>query len=243
MPNHDLRPKVPHWRHIAAASLFAAAGALSATPPARAEAPVAVPAPLLDEPQTDAAPQTAVFAGGCFWGVQGVFQHVKGVTQAVSGYAGGDRTSADYETVSSGRTGHAESVAVTYDPRKVSYGQLLQVYFSVAHDPTELNRQGPDHGTQYRSQIFPQTPAQTKVAAAYIAQLDAAHVFPAPIVTRVEAAPGFYPAEGYHQNYLTLHPTAMYIAINDLPKVAALKRLFPTLYRDTPVLVGAQATE
>ena len=226
-----------------ATALVAAGGLLFLRASASADASATVVPPAAqDEPRTDTAPQTAVFAGGCFWGVQGVFQHVKGVTQAVSGYAGGERATADYETVSTGRTGHAESVAVTYDPRKISYGQLLQVYFSVAHDPTELNRQGPDSGTQYRSQIFPQNAEQTKIADAYIAQLGTAHVFSSPIVTRVAAAPGFFPAEAYHQNYLTLHPTSMYIAINDLPKVAALKHMFPDLYRDKPVLVGAAVT-
>jgi peptide-methionine (S)-S-oxide reductase len=195
----------------------------------------------------DAAPaeglQTAVLAGGCFWGVQAVFQHTKGVTRAVSGYAGGTQKDADYETVSSSRTGHAESVQVTFDPKQISYGQILQVYFSVAHNPTELNYQGPDHGPQYRSEIFPQTDEQAKVAKAYIAQLDADKAFPAPIVTKtgtMKAA--FYPAEGYHQDYATLHPSNPYIVYNDAPKVENLKRLFGTLYRDKPVLVADAAS-
>jgi peptide-methionine (S)-S-oxide reductase len=178
-----------------------------------------------------------VFAGGCFWGVQGVFQHVAGVTNAISGYSGGDRVTAHYQIVSGGDTGHAESVQVTFDPHQISYGKLLQIFFSVVQDPTELNRQGPDEGTQYRSAIFPQNDAQKRVSAAYIAQLNDAHVFNEPIVTAVEPFKGFFPAEGYHQNYLTLNPHNPYIAFNDLPKVAALRKLFPDLYRDQPALV------
>jgi len=198
-----------------------------------------VPAPAIDEQTGQAASEVAVLAGGCFWGVQGVFQHVDGVTNAVSGYAGGDKAAAEYETVSSGRTGHAESVQVTFDPRKVSYGRLLQIYFSVAHDPTELNRQGPDFGTQYRSAIFPTTPEQVRVAKAYIAQLNQAHAFDAAIVTRIEPDRAFYPAEAYHQDFLTRNPTYPYIVINDLPKIRALKRLFPDSYRADPVLVAS----
>jgi peptide-methionine (S)-S-oxide reductase len=206
-----------------------------------AEAAVVIAPPTLDEPisASTAHEETAVFAGGCFWGVQGVFQHVRGVTKAVSGYSGGTRETADYEIVSGGETGHAESVQVTFDPSKVTYGQLLQVYFSVIHDPTELNRQGPDSGTQYRSAVFPLNDTQRRVAQSYIAQLEKAHAFAAPIVTRMEPFKGFYPAETYHQNYLTLHPNSAYIAFNDMPKVANLKRLFPNLYRDKPVLVEA----
>ncbi|HYS67844.1 MAG TPA: peptide-methionine (S)-S-oxide reductase MsrA [Paraburkholderia sp.] len=205
------------------------------------EAAVVIAPPALDEPVSAATAheETAVFAGGCFWGVQGVFQHVRGVTRAVSGYAGGQRDTARYETVSGGETGHAESVQVTFDPAKVTYGQLLQVYFSVIHDPTELNRQGPDSGTQYRSALFPMNDMQRRVAQSYIAQLEKAHAFPAPIVTKTETLKGFYPAEFYHQNYLTLHPDSAYIALYDMPKVANLKRLFPNLYRDKPVLVEA----
>jgi peptide-methionine (S)-S-oxide reductase len=194
--------------------------------------PVALPDPALDLPAAPATgDQTAVFAGGCFWGVEAVFDHVKGVKQATSGYSGGNRDSAEYDTVSTGRTGHAESVKVVYDPSKVSYGQLLKVYFSVAHDPTQLNRQSPDVGTQYRSEIFTTSAAQQKVARAYIAQLTAAKVFPAPIVTRVEPLKAFYPAEAYHQHYLERHPNDPYIVYNDAPKLVHLKQLFPTLYK------------
>ena len=202
-----------------------------------AEPSVSVPAPAQDEPAAGRHTETAVFAGGCFWGVQGVFQHVKGVTNAVSGYSGGKKETAHYEEVGTGVTGHAESVQVTFDPAQVSYGKLLQVYFSVAHNPTELNFQGPDHGTQYRSALFPLDDEQRKVATAYIAQLDAAKVFPKPIVTRVEAYKGFFPAEAHHQNFLTLNPDYPYIVYNDLPKVADLKKVFPTQYADKPVLV------
>ena len=202
-----------------------------------AEPAVAIPAPAQDEPAAGRHTETAVFAGGCFWGVQGVFQHVKGVTNAVSGYSGGGKLTAHYEEVGTGVTGHAESVEVTFDPTQVSYGTLLQVYFSVAHNPTELNFQGPDHGSQYRSALFPLDDAQRKVATAYIAQLDAAKAFPRPIVTRVEAYKGFFPAEGYHQNFLTLNPDYPYIVYNDLPKVADLKKMFPAQYADKPVLV------
>jgi peptide-methionine (S)-S-oxide reductase len=202
------------------------------------EEAVVIPAPALDVQAAGAKTATAVFAGGCFWGVQGVFQHVKGVTKAVSGYAGGKADTATYEVVSSGTTGHAESVEVTYDPSQVSYGQLLQVYFSVAHNPTQLNYQGPDHGTQYRSAVFPMNAEEQKVAAAYIAQLDAAKAFPEPIVTKIEPFTGFYAAEQYHQDFLTNNPDYPYIVINDLPKVAALKKVFPALYRPDPVLVG-----
>ena len=208
-----------------------------------AEGSRALPLPTVDLPPGQATSATVVLAGGCFWGVQGVFQHVKGVTNAVSGYAGGEKTTADYGKVSSGRTGHAESVSVTYDPRQISYGRLLQIFFSVAHDPTELNRQGPDTGTQYRSAIFPASAEQADVAKAYIAQLDQAHAFKKPIVTRIEPDRAFYPAETYHQDYLTLHPSEPYIAINDLPKIGDLKRFLPDLYRATPQLVaGARSS-
>lgn len=197
---------------------------------------VVIPPPVLDE-NTQAHSETAVFAGGCFWGVQGVFQHVKGVQNAVSGYAGGTANTADYEQVSGGDTGHAESVQVTFDPTQVSYGSLLQIYFSVAHNPTELNRQGPDSGTQYRSALFPVNADQQRVAQAYIAQLNATHVFGKPIVTRLETYNGFYPAEDYHQDFLTEHPSYPYIVINDLPKVAQLKQLFAQRYQEKPALV------
>ena len=199
-----------------------------------------LPPPAVDETASRATSEVAVLAGGCFWGVQGVFQHVAGVTRAVSGYAGGAEATADYPKVGNGWTGHAESVQVTFDPTKITYGRILQIYFSVAHDPTELNMQGPDEGTQYRSAIFPASTDQARVALAYIVQLDRAHVFKAPIVTTIERNKKFFPAEDYHQDYLTLHPTQPYIAINDLPKVANLKKLFPDRYRDEPVLVNAK---
>jgi peptide-methionine (S)-S-oxide reductase len=217
--------------------LLLAGYGLRGTIASSAESARAVPAPAIDEPASQASSEVAVFAGGCFWGVQGVFQHVLGVTNAVSGYAGGESRTAHYETVGSGSTGHAESVQITYDPRKISYGRLLQVYFSVAHDPTQLDRQGPDFGTQYRSAIFPVNGEQARVAKAYIDQINQAKVLPAALVTRIEPDKTFYPAEGYHQNYLTLHPSNPYIAINDLPKIDALKRYFPDLYRADPALV------
>jgi peptide-methionine (S)-S-oxide reductase len=188
-----------------------------------------------------ASSTTAVLAGGCFWGVQGVFQHVKGVAQAVSGYAGGSKASAIYEVVGSGLTGHAEAVKVSFDPRQISYARLLQIYFSVAHDPTELNRQGPDSGTQYRSTIFPQDEDQARVAKAYIEQLNQSKAFRARLATTVEPGRSFFPAEAYHQDFLARHPDHGYIVVNDLPKVDALKRLFPDLYRTDPVLVSASA--
>ena len=218
---------------------FGGAAALSARSSAAEEARQ-IPAPTVDEQPAMGQSETAVFAGGCFWGVQGVFQHVKGVSNAVSGYAGGEASTAQYETVSTGETGHAESVRVTFDPHQVSYGKLLQIYFSVVHDPTELNRQGPDEGTQYRSEIFAETTDQTRIAKAYIAELNKAHAFNAAIVTKVEPFKGFYPAEGYHQDFLVRNPHYPYIVFNDLPKVEALKRIFPDQYRPDPVLVGAK---
>ena len=217
------------------------AGALYLTNSHAAEAAVRIPAPVADQTSGDTGLQTAVFAGGCFWGVQGVFQRVDGVVQAVSGYAGGSQATAHYEIVSTGMTGHAESVKVTYDPKKVSYGKLLQIYFSVAHDPTQLNRQDPDSGSQYRSTIFYANAAQKQTADAYIGQLDAAKAYPAKIVTTVVPLVAFYPAEGYHQDYLTLHPDAGYIARFDLPKIAFLKSLFPQQYRAEPALVASRA--
>jgi peptide-methionine (S)-S-oxide reductase len=209
------------------------------TAASRAEDARMIPAPAVDPPSGQATSEVAVLAGGCFWGVQGVFQHVEGVTNAVSGYAGGDKETAQYESVSSGMTGHAESVQITFDPRKIAYGRILQIYFSVAHDPTQLNRQGPDSGTQYRSAIFPTNAEQARTAKAYIAQLNEAHVFDAPVVTRIEPDRTFYPAEAYHQDFLTRHPTYPYIVVNDLPKIENLKRLFPDRYRAEPVLVAA----
>ena len=221
------------------AVLAALAGTAYWASSSSAETARMVPPPVMDETTPAASTEVAVLAGGCFWGVQGVFQHVDGVISAVSGYAGGARDTAHYEMTSSGTTGHAESVQITFDPHRISYGRILQIYFSVAHDPTELNRQGPDTGTQYRSAIFPQTPEQVRIATAYIAQLNQAKVFASPIVTTIEPDKAFYPAEAYHQDYLTLHPTQPYIAINDLPKVEALEQLFPNLYRSDPVLVAA----
>ncbi|MCX7311375.1 MAG: peptide-methionine (S)-S-oxide reductase MsrA [Hyphomicrobiales bacterium] len=207
---------------------------------AHSEAAVKIEAPAVDAAPAEGL-QTAVLAGGCFWGIQAVYQHTKGVTKAVSGYAGGAMKDAKYDLVSSARTGHAEAVQITYDPRVVSYGQLLQIFFSVAHNPTELNRQGPDSGPQYRTEIFPQNEEQAKVAKAYIAQLDAAKSFPAPIVTKTGTMQTpFFPAEAYHQDYATLHPNNPYIAINDAPKVENLKRMFPAAFRDKPVLVAAK---
>lgn len=199
-----------------------------------------IPAPAVDVPASETAgPQVAVLAGGCFWGMQGMFEHVKGVTKVVAGYAGGDAATAHYEMVGTEATGHAESVEITFDPKQVSYGQLLQLYFSVAHDPTELNRQGPDSGPSYRSEIFFTSPAQERVARAYTAQLTEAKVFRSPIVTKIEPLKGFYPAEGYHQDYLIHHPDQPYIVYNDLPKIEALKRTYPQLYRAAPVMLAA----
>lgn len=230
-------------RRIAPFVLLAAALGLVVlqpwAPSSASEDAVVIPAPAVDEQAGPRTSEVAVLAGGCFWGVQGVFQHVVGVTRAVSGYAGGDAGTAHYDMVSSGMTGHAESVEITFDPRKISYGRILQIYFSVAHDPTQLDRQGPDTGPQYRSTIFPTSEEQARVAKAYIAQLDQAHVYRDAIVTTVEPGRTFYPAEDYHQDFLALNPGHPYIIINDLPKVANLKRIFPDAYRDDPVLVMA----
>jgi peptide-methionine (S)-S-oxide reductase len=201
--------------------------------------PVVLAPPSIDNPKVGGPPQTAVLAGGCFWGVQGVYEHVRGVQKVVAGYAGGDRSTARYEAVSSGSTGHAESVQITFDPSEVTYGQLLQIAFSVVSDPTLLNRQGPDVGTQYRSAVFYADDAQKHVAEAYIAQLGTSHVFSKPIVTRVEPLKGFYPAESYHQDYLVHNPGASYIIYNDLPKIENFRRTFPELYSGRPVLVSA----
>jgi peptide-methionine (S)-S-oxide reductase len=219
-------------------ALVVVAGLAIRSYPAAAEGAHTLPAPAVDLPPGSATSAVVVLAGGCFWGVQGVYQHVTGVTNAVSGYAGGEKKTAEYEMVGTGRTGHAESVQVTYDPRQVSYGRILQIFFSVAHDPTELNRQGPDTGTQYRSAIFPVNAEQADVAKAYIAQLDQAHLFKKAIVTRIEPDRAFYPAEAYHQDFLARNPRYPYIAINDLPKIDDLKRLLPDLYRAVPVLVA-----
>ncbi|MDB5631547.1 MAG: msrA [Tardiphaga sp.] len=225
-------------------SLSAAAiGALAISsvliaPTFAAEEAVIIPAPAMDAKASDGI-QTAVIAGGCFWGVQGVFQHTAGVVNAVSGYAGGPKSAANYNAVSTGSTGHAEAVEIKYDPKQISYGKILQIYFSVAHDPTQLNRQGPDSGTQYRSEIFATSDEQKQVANAYIAQLNAAKVYKKPIVTKVGSLEGFFPAEAYHQDYLTLHPNQPYIAYNDLPKVENLKKIFAQNYIEKPTLVSS----
>lgn len=228
-------PRYGIWGAVLVAAVFCLQSV--AWPLGDAEVAVAIPAPVKDEVPTASHTETAIFAGGCFWGVQGVFQHVKGVTNAVSGYTGGAAQNANYDSVSGGNTGHAESVQVTFDPQQVSYGQLLQIYFSVAHNPTELNRQGPDSGTQYRSAIFPLTASQQQIAEAYIAQLNASNSFAKPLVTTIEQNGHFYPAEAYHQNYLTLNPDQPYIVVNDLPKIQQLQQLFSKQYRADPVLV------
>ena len=205
---------------------------------ALAEEGIEIPAPAADAPAQSGPVAVALLAGGCFWGVQGVFQHVEGVKNAVSGYAGGEEATARYNLVTGGATGHAEAVEITYDPQKIDYATILHVFFSVAHDPTQLNRQGPDVGTHYRTAIFPQDAAQAKFAKDYIAQLNEARVFDAAIVTKIEPDRQFYRAEDYHQDYMTLNPTQPYIVYYDLPKVVNLKRLFPDLYRNKPALVS-----
>jgi peptide-methionine (S)-S-oxide reductase len=229
-----------HFRSalVLTASLLVAGAGLAVLQSGAEEARV-IPPPALDAPTASAAAtEVAVLAGGCFWGVQGVFQHVNGVTNAVSGYAGGEQKTAHYDIVTRGTTGHAESVEITFDPRRISYGRILQIYFSVAHDPTELNRQGPDVGTQYRSAVFPTNPEQARIAKAYIAQLNQARAYDKAIVTKIEPDRAFYPAEDYHQDFLTRNPHYPYIVINDLPKIENLKRLFPDVYRIDPVLVS-----
>jgi peptide-methionine (S)-S-oxide reductase len=222
---------------ITAALFLALVGAFSLTR-TQAEPAIQIPAAALDAPAQNGL-QTVVLAGGCFWGIQAVYQHTKGVTNAVSGYAGGSKPEADYRTVSSGRTGHAESVQVTFDPRVISLGKILQIYFSVAHDPTQIDGQEPDMGPQYRSEIFAQDDTQRKIGRAYIAQLDAAKVFSKPIATKIgDGQATFYPAEDYHQDYATKHPSQPYIAHFDLPKIEHLKQLFPSEYREKPVLVA-----
>ena len=218
-----------------------AVAAFAVAPSLAAEDAVIIPAPATDA-QAASGIQTAVVAGGCFWGVQGVFQHTAGVVNAVSGYAGGSKATADYNMVSTGSTGHAESVEIKYDPGKISYGKILQIFFSVVHDPTQLNRQGPDSGTQYRSALFPASPEQAKVAEAYIVQLNQAKAFDKTIATKIEGAKPFYPAEAYHQDYLTLNPRQPYIVFNDLPKIENLKRIFPAVYREDPVLVTKRSS-
>jgi len=212
------------------ALLVAAVGVLTFRLASARDRAVPLPDPQVDAPLAANDNSTAVIAGGCFWGIQAVFQHVKGVKSAISGYSGGAQSTAEYELVGTGRTGHAESVRITYDPSQISYGQLLKIFFSVAHDPTELNRQGPDDGPQYRSAIFYSGEEQHRIAAAYVAQLQQAKVFPRKIVTEISPLQGFYEAEGYHQNYATRHPNDPYIVINDAPKVAHLKQQFPAIY-------------
>ena len=237
-------PRSPFSRlSLCAAAIGALAVAAFAVAPSRAaEDAVMIPAPAADTQASDGI-QTAVIAGGCFWGVQGVYQHTSGVLNAVSGYSGGSKMTANYTMIGTGTTGHAESVEIKYDPKKISYGKILQIFFSVAHDPTQLNRQGPDSGTQYRSAIFTSNDEQKKVAEAYIAQLNAAKVYKKPIVTKVGPLAAFYAAEDYHQDYLTLHPNQPYIAFNDIPKIENLKKIFAENYIEKPTLVSsAKAT-
>ena len=221
------------------ASLLAATVAIFATAAWADDLDKTIPAPALDS-ANDVGRESVVLAGGCFWGQQAVFEHVKGVTKVVAGYSGGAAGTANYPMVTTETTGHAESVEITFDPKIVSFGLLLQIYFSVAHDPTQLNFQGPDQGTSYRSEIFFTSPAQEQTARAYIAQLDGAHIFGKPIVTKLEPLKGFYAAEGYHQDYLIHNPTQPYIVINDLPKLAALKRVWPAYYRADPVRLASR---
>jgi peptide-methionine (S)-S-oxide reductase len=232
---------VGRWTIVATLLLVALFGYAASR--AFAEEPaVVIHAPAIDEVTPAAGGnETVVLAGGCFWGVQGVFEHTKGVVQAVSGYSGGKKETAHYQMVGTETTGHAEAVQVTYDPKQISFGKILQIYFSVAHNPTELNYQGPDSGPSYRSAIFFANDEQKRIADAYIAQLDQAHVFKAPIATKLEPLTGFYPAEDYHQDFLVLHPSYPYIVYNDLPKVENLKRLFPDQYREAPVTVMASS--
>jgi peptide-methionine (S)-S-oxide reductase len=235
----SVRGAAPWRRYVAGFAAIGVGFVLCLAPARAAQAATLLPAPSVDPVPHDDHSQTAVVAGGCFWGIQAVFQHVTGVTRVVAGYSGGAKDTAAYETVSAGRTGHAESVQITFDPHQLSYGRILQIYFSVAHDPTELNRQGPDAGTQYRSVIFYANDDQKRVAQSYVAQLTRAGVYPRPIVTKLDPLVAFYPAEAYHQDYAVRHPIDPYIALYDLPKVDNLKRLFPDLYREVPVTVMA----
>jgi peptide-methionine (S)-S-oxide reductase len=221
-----------------AGALLLGAGLLASWRAPAAEQAALIAAPAIDNPKAAGPAQTAVLSGGCFWGVQGVFEHVRGVRRVVSGYAGGAKITADYGNVSTGSTGHAESVQISFDPEQISYGEILRVFFSVAHDPTQLNRQGPDFGSQYRSEIFYSNPEQKRIAEAYIAQLEQAHAFARPIVTRVDSLPGFYPAEEYHQDFLVHNPSYPYIVFNDLPKIENLKRVLPDYYVGRPVLMS-----
>jgi peptide-methionine (S)-S-oxide reductase len=224
------------WRFLV--TLVAVYGVLSQVPACAAEEAFIIPAPAIDNAKAAGADQKAVLSGGCFWGVQGVFEHLTGVKRVVSGYSGGEKRTAEYEVVSSGSTGHAESVEITFDPNEVTYGEILHVFFSVAHDPTQLNRQGPDTGTQYRSAIFYGNEQQKKIATAYIAQLDKAKVYHSTIVTRVDPLKGFYPAEDYHQDFLIKNPNYPYIVYNDLPKIRNFQKVLPTLYQGKPVMVS-----
>jgi peptide-methionine (S)-S-oxide reductase len=242
MPARNVRPRRDLSRRALLGGAAIALGciALKPSPLAAAEEARAIPAPTVDEPAASGdTTRTAVLAGGCFWGVQGVFQHVEGVSGAVSGYAGGEERTASYAQVSRGTTGHAEAVRVTFDPRQISYATILRIFFSVAHNPTERDRQGPDVGPQYRSVVFPTTPEQAATAAAYIAQLDGAGVFAAKIATGIAPGKAFYAAEAYHQDFMTRHPADPYVVYHDLPKLENLKRLFPALYRAEPVLVAS----
>jgi peptide-methionine (S)-S-oxide reductase len=229
--------KFQRFHASAAAVLLTMAGLFSGC----SAGPVPIPAPAVDSPKASGPLQVAVLAGGCFWGTQGVFEHLTGVKRVLSGYAGGAKETAQYETVSDGFSGHAESVQILFDPQQVSYGQILQVFFSVAHDPTQLNRQGPDSGTQYRSAIFYADDTQKKIAQAYIAQLQKSGAFRSSIVTRVDPLQGFYPAEDYHQDYLLRNPRDTYIVFNDLPKIRAFQRVLPALYQGEPVTVEQSA--
>jgi peptide-methionine (S)-S-oxide reductase len=242
MPDQIERPRRVARCALLAAWLAMALGMLPMAATLATENGRGLSAPVLDEAAGDRASATLVLAGGCFWGVQGVFQHVVGVTSAVSGYAGGDKGTARYDKVTTGATGHAEAVRITYDPRRISYGRLLQVFFSVVHDPTQLNRQGPDVGSQYRSAIFPTDPEQARIAKAYIAQLAASQVFAAAIATKIEPDKAFYAAEDYHQDFLVKHPSHPYIVSHDLAKISDLQHLFPHLYHPNPVLVSASAS-
>ncbi len=233
-----MSPKPMHPIAAAVAALVLASTLLGCERAPAAERATVVPAPAVDNPKTAGPAQTAVLSGGCFWGVQGVFEHVHGVQRVVAGYAGGAGNTAHYEMVGTGTTGHAESVQISFNPAQVSYGEILQVFFSVVHDPTQLNRQGPDVGTQYRSEIFYGDAGQKRIAEAYVAQLTEAHAFARPIVTRVDSLPGFYPAEDYHQDFLVHNPTYPYIVYNDLPKIENLKRLYPDYYAGQPVLLS-----
>jgi peptide-methionine (S)-S-oxide reductase len=234
-----MMPRLPGTHLVRFALIALTAAACSRGTAAPLDADRVIPAPLVDVQPGTRSTDVALLAGGCFWGVQGVYQHVTGVTSAVSGYAGDDERTAHYEMVSGGRTRHAETVRVVFDPRVISYGRLLQIFFAVAHDPTELNRQGPDEGPQYRSTVFPANADQARVVKAYIQQLTDARVFGAPIVTTIEEGREFYRAEPYHQDFLERNPSHPYIVVNDLPKVAALKRAFADVYRAKAVLVGS----